>query len=77
MNKLILLALIFISGCATNIAKKQLACEEQYSSFEQVVSCTKETFMKDKFAKVNDPEVKLYFLKGDQLIEKLKKKEIT
>ena len=71
------LFLFFLVGCATSMGKKQLACEEQYSSFEQVVSCTKDSFMKDKFAKVNDPSVKLYFLKGDQLVEKLNKKEIT
>lgn len=66
-----------VTGCATPIAKKQGACEDKFTVFADVVKCTKETFMSDPNARVKDPKVKLYFLKGDQLVEKLQKGEIT
>lgn len=77
MRKIIVLALLLMTGCATPITKKQEACENQFTAFADIVSCTKETFMSDSLARTKDPRVKLYFLKGDQLVEKLKNGEIT
>ena len=74
---LISLVAVLISGCATPIMKKQSACEEQFSKFADVVSCTKETFMADPMARTKDPKVKLYFLKADLLVEKVKSGEIS
>jgi hypothetical protein len=73
MKKIITVGLVLIlTGCVTPITKKQEACENQFTAFADIVSCTKESFKK-----VKDSRVKLYFLKGDQLVEKLKKGEIT
>ena len=77
MRKLIVIMAVLMAGCATPIMKKQLACEEQYAGFEDIVKCTKETFLSDPNARTKDPKVKLYFLKADQLVERLKKGEIT
>ncbi len=68
---------ILISSCTTSIVKKQQLCESQYPGFEQMVKCTKESYLTDNNSGLDDPRVKLYFLKGDQLVEKLKNKEIT
>ena len=73
MKKVIVMALVVIlAGCANKISKKQEACENQFIAFADIVSCTKESYKKEK-----DSRVKLYFLKGDQLVEKLKNGEIT
>ena len=78
MKKLLTLGLVlFLTGCATPIMKKQSACEEQFSKFAEVVSCTKDTFMADPMARTKDPKVKLYFLKADLLVEKVKTGEIS
>lgn len=76
--KNIFVALFFtflVSGCVT-VGAKQSECEQKYSSFAQIVSCTKLAFANDSRASRNS-EVKLYFLKGDQLVEKVNKGEIS
>jgi len=64
-----------IAGCAS-VGKKQAECENQYSVFSEVVTCTKVAFANDARAK-NSADFKLYILKGEQLAEKVKSKEIT
>lgn len=73
--KSILIFCLLMSGCAT-VGKKQAECENQYSVFSEIVSCTKEAFANDARAK-NNPNFKLYILKGEQLAEKVKSKELT
>lgn len=65
-------------GCAPAriMSNKQESCESQYSNFEDVVSCTKKAYQNDPLARENQ-NTKLYFLKGDQLVQKLKKGDIT
>ena len=79
MKKLLTLGLVlFLTGCAPTkmMSMKQNSCESQFSKFEDVVSCTKEAYKKDGMARENG-DTKLYFLKGDQLVQKLKNGEIT
>lgn len=74
MKKYLVFCLL-ISGCAT-VGKKQAECENQYSAFSEIVTCTKEAFANNARAK-NNAGFKLYMLKGEQLAEKVKSKEIT
>ena len=79
MKKLLTLGLVlFLTGCAPAkmIAMKQTSCESQFSKFEDVVSCTKEAYKKDGMARDSE-NTKDYFLKGEELVQKLKKGEIT
>ena len=79
MKKLLTLGLVLLlTGCAPTkmMSIKQTSCESQFSKFEDVVSCTKEAYKNDGMAREND-NTKLYFLKGDQLVQKLKKGDIT
>ena len=74
MKKYLILCLLF-TGCAT-VGKKQAECENQYSAFSEIVTCTKQSFSNDARIK-NNPDFKLYILKGEQLAEQVKSKEIT
>lgn len=74
MKKYLILC-VLITGCAT-VGKKQAECENQYSAFSEIVTCTKEAFAKNARAK-NNADFKLYILKGEQLAEQVKFKEIT
>jgi hypothetical protein len=74
---MIALMTLLIAGCATPIMKKQLACEDQFSKFSELVNCTKESFMADPLARTKDPKVKLYFLKADLLVEQVKTGQIS
>jgi len=79
MKKLLtVVAVLLLTGCAPAkmMSMKQTSCENQFSRFEDVVSCTKEAYKNDGMAREND-KTKLYFLKGDQLVQKLKKGDIT
>ena len=64
-----------MTGCAT-VGKKQAECETQYSKFSEIVACTEKSFANDARVK-NNPDFKLYILKGQQLAEKVESKEIT
>lgn len=66
---------MLITGCAT-VGKKQADCENQSSKFSEIVTCTKDAFANDARVK-NNPDFKLYILKGQQLAEKVESKEIT
>ena len=71
----LLLALILLTSCAT-VEKRQVACEEQYSKFLDIYSCTKQSIATD--ARLNkDAGVKLYLLKGEQLVEQLSNGKIS
>ena len=72
--KVTIFFIFFLTGCAT-IGAKQSACEQKYSSFEKIVNCTKKSVSSD--LQTNNAMVKLYFLKGDQLVEKVKKGEMS
>ena len=64
-----------IASCAT-VEKRQVACEEQYSKFLDIYSCTKQSIALD--ARLNkDAGVKLYLLKGEQLVEQLNNSKIS
>jgi hypothetical protein len=69
---------LILSGCgmANMISMNQSLCEKEYEKFEDVVSCTKEAYKNQHLARDSE-STKLYFLKGDLLVEKLKKGEIT
>ena len=70
----IILTGILLTGCASStLGEKRDACETKFTAFADIVSCTKESSMKVK----DDFRVKLYLLKGDQLVEKLKNREIS
>jgi hypothetical protein len=73
--KIFLILFALIAGCAS-VGKKQAECENQYSVFSEVVLCTKQAFANDARAK-NSADFKLYILKGEQLAEKVKSREIT
>ena len=75
---LVLITALLMVGCAPAkmMSIKQSSCESQFTRFEDVVSCTKEAYKNDGMAREND-NTKLYFLKGDQLVQKLKKGDIT
>ena len=69
---------VALTGCAPTkmLSIKQTDCEKQFTRFEDVVSCTKDAYINDGMARENE-QTKLYFLKGDQLVQKVKKGEIT
>ena len=75
---LISVTALLMAGCAPAkmMSLKQSSCESQFARFEDVVSCTKESYQNDGMARENQ-NTKLYFLKGDQLVQKLKKGDIT
>lgn len=76
MKKYLILCLL-ATGCATTtVGDNQAECENHYSAFAEIVACTKESFANDSTAK-NDANFKLYILKGDQLAEKVRSKEIS
>jgi len=74
INTVIFCVVLLISGCAT-IGSRQNECERQHSSFEKIVACTKQAFANDPRA--NNDRIKLYFLKGDQLVEQINEGKIT
>jgi hypothetical protein len=76
MRYLILIAsLLFVTSCAT-VEKRQVACEEQFNNFADIFSCTKSSIASD--VRLNKKaEVKLYLLKGEQLVEQLKNGKIS
>ena len=79
MKKLLTVsAILLLTGCAPAqmMSIKQTSCESQFTRFEDVVSCTKEAYKNDGMARENE-NTKLYFLKGDQLVQKLKNGDIT
>ncbi len=73
---LVISLLLILTGCAT-VGKQQGLCEKQYSSFADIVRCTKQSLLAVRPNVINDPEIKLYFLKGDELSEKVNKGEIS
>jgi hypothetical protein len=75
MNKLILVAALFMAGCA-NIGTKQAACEQQYEKFSEIVSCTKVAVAENRKWK-NDASAKYYVLRGEQLVEDMNSGKIT
>jgi len=64
-----------LASCAT-VEKRQVACEEQYGKFLDIYTCTKQSIATD--ARLNkDAGVKLYLLKGEQLVEQLSNGKIS
>ena len=66
---------VLLTGCAT-IGQKQASCESQFADFADVVSCTKQATASDLRAKTN-AGYKLYILKGEQLAQQVKDKQIS
>ncbi len=72
---IIVITLVTLTGCAT-VEKRQLACEEQSNKFVDIFTCTKNSIATD--IRLNkSSEVKLYLLKGEQLLEQLTSGKIT
>ena len=67
--------IILMTGCAS-VEGEQAECENQYSEFSKIVSCTKQSVANNASAQ-NNTSYKLYILKGEQLVERVKSKEIT
>jgi uncharacterized protein YceK len=66
---------VLLAGCAT-IGQKQATCESQFAEFADVVSCTKQATASDPRAKTH-AGYKLYILKGEQLAQQVKDKQIS
>ena len=75
MKNIYIILFLLMTGCAS-VGKKQAECENQYSELSEIVSCTKQSFANNARAQ-NNANYKLYILKGEQLAEKVKSKEIT
>jgi len=72
---LLVTSFLILVSCAT-VEKRQVACEEQYSKFLDIYSCTKQSIGTD--TRLNkDAGVKLYLLKGEQLVEQLNNGKIS
>lgn len=67
--------LILLTGCA-NVGTMQADCESRYDKFVEIFTCTKSTVAADRRLK-NHPKSKLYFLRGEQLVEKVKAGQMT
>lgn len=50
----VLVLIILLTGCTTSITEKQEVCETQYTSFEDVARCTKETFTVNPMVRASD-----------------------
>lgn len=72
---MIIITSFVLTGCAT-VEKRQLACEEQSNKFVDIFTCTKNSIASDIRLNKN-AEVKLYLLKGEQLLEQLTSGKIT
>lgn len=71
------LLLMLLAGCATSIYKKQLTCENLFTKFDEVVNCTKQSFLVDHLGRSTDLKVEVYLSKADLLVEKLKSGDMT
>ena len=75
LKLLIVISFLFISGCA-NVAKMQGECEQTYTKFFDIYTCTKSKLASDVRMKKN-PKVKLYILKGERLVQEIEQGTIT
>lgn len=66
---------LFLFSCAS-VSQKQSLCEAQFTKFSDVVSCTKNHFVRDPRAKDN-AAFKLYILKGEQLAQMIEQGKLT
>lgn len=70
--------IVFLIGCSSvSIGKIQTTCESMYSSFQQVISCTKDSLRAQRPNAFNFAEVKFYFLKADELVDAINRGQIT
>ncbi|MCJ8500131.1 hypothetical protein [Desulfatitalea alkaliphila] len=72
----ILVFCFLCAGCAT-IGSYQAQCEQQTSSFPEMVACLKAKVTSDWRPSKRNQKVKLYLLKADQLSYKVQSGEIT
>ena len=73
MKRLLILASGLILGACATVVSYQNNCEKTTSNFEGLVACTKESILKDpRPAMQADARVKLYLLKADQLVDRVK-----
>jgi hypothetical protein len=64
---LYIVASTLLAGCAITGTQAQADCEKSYSAIGDIVSCTKSTLAQKNPAKLEDPQAKLYLLRGEQL----------
>jgi hypothetical protein len=78
-NLLLALIAFLIAGCAApvKVSTIQEKCEAQYPQFPDIVKCTRTNLLSAYPASASDASAKLYFLKGEELSEKLAKGQIT
>jgi len=76
---LLVLAGYLLAGCAApvKVSTIQDKCEAQYTQFPDIVKCTRTNLLAAYPAAATDASAKLYFLKGEELVEKLAKNQIT
>jgi ABC-type uncharacterized transport system auxiliary subunit len=67
--------LLILAGCA-NMGKAQMQCEKQYQNFADIVQCTKNAFA-DNARVTADARTRAYFLRGDQLVDQIKRGKIS
>jgi hypothetical protein len=70
----LLIITIIVSGCAT-VGSYQQDCEAIHTDFAGMVGCLKTSVQSDSRIK-DDGRVRLYLLKAEQLLVKVKSKEI-
>lgn len=71
----LLVVSFFFVGCAT-VGSYQAECEQKNTEFKNIVQCLKISTSSDS-RMINNPKIKLYLLKADQLNQKIENKEIS
>lgn len=70
-----IIGVLLLSGCTT-VGQKQAECEKTNTAFAEIVACTKQAFADNPQAQMHSG-YKLYILKGEQLVQKVQRGEIT
>ena len=63
----LVIAAIFLIGCATSGTQMQADCEDKYKDFTEIYQCTYDSIVAKNPKILKDPMAKLYMLRGEQL----------
>ncbi len=63
----LVIAAVFLVGCATSGTQMQADCEEKYKDFTEIYQCTYDSIVAKNPKILKDPMAKLYMLRGEQL----------
>jgi len=58
---------LLLSACAMSGTQIQAQCEARYASFVEIYGCTRDRLAAENPRKLEDPQAKLYMLRGEQL----------